>query len=118
MLPNDALKHNELHHEALSEIPVHGLKQRNAHDKRVGQGGDREKSDKPIQPTSKEDSPHRQRNKNYNLRKCVGQYELGIHFVGIVLRYEVERQHRNREHRHEPVDTGALLRCEYLPPFH
>lgn len=118
MLPNDALKHNELHHEALSEIPVHGLKQRNAHDKRVGQGGDREKSDKPIQPTSKEDSPHRQRNKNYNLRKCVGQYELGIHFVRIVLRYEVERQHRNREHRHKPVDTGALLRCEYLPPFH
>nr|GMC49672.1 hypothetical protein PanWU01x14_048850 [Ipomoea batatas] len=75
-LINDALKDKKLNHEGLGELSIHGLKQRDTHNKGVGQSGE------------------------------------------VVLRYEVEGQHRHGENGDEAVDSGALLRREYPPPPH
>lgn len=40
IIPYDTLKNDELHHEALSELAVHGVEQRDAHDESVRQSGD------------------------------------------------------------------------------
>lgn len=55
-LPYDALEHDELHHKRLREVAVHGLEQRDTHDKCVGQGGEREESDEPVQRASREEN--------------------------------------------------------------
>lgn len=117
-LPDNALKNNQLHHEALSEVSIHGFEQRDAHDQSVGQSGEREESDEPIQPSLKQDSPHREHNKHQQLRESVSNYKLGVHLIWVVLRYEVEGQDRNGKHRDEPVNAGALIRREDLAPLH
>ena len=48
-LPYDALEHDELHHKRLREVAVHGLEQRDTHDKCVGQGGE------DVQPSDGKD---------------------------------------------------------------
>lgn len=117
-IPDNALKNNQLHHEALSEVSIHGIEQRDAHDQSVWQSGEREESDEPVQPSLKQDSPHGQQHKNQQLRESVCNYKLGVHLIWVVLRYEVEGKNRNGKHRNEPVNAGALLRREYLAPFH
>lgn len=55
-VPNDALKDNELDHEVLSVLSVHGLKQRDAHNESVRERGDGEESDEPIETTRLEEN--------------------------------------------------------------
>ncbi|PON99697.1 hypothetical protein TorRG33x02_044620, partial [Trema orientale] len=119
-IPYDALKNNDLNHETLSEITIHGLEQRNSHNQSIRQSSNREDSNEPIQtPTSSlKNDPNREQNDDKNLRESVGQYELGVHLVRVVHGDEVKRQHRNRKHRHEAVDPRTLFRREYLPPLH
>ena len=48
-MPDDALEHDDLHHDAAGEVAVHALKQWNAHDQRVGQCGEGEERDGPLE---------------------------------------------------------------------
>lgn len=105
-------------HEGLSELTIHGIEQRNAHDQSIGQSGEREESDKPIQASVEEDSPKGEQKQDEKLGESVGEKELGVHAIRIVLGDEMERQHRNGEDCHEPVDAGALRRREDVAPFH
>ncbi|GER38755.1 isochorismatase domain-containing protein 2 [Striga asiatica] len=41
--------HNDLYHEALSEVPIHGLEQRYPHNERVGKRRDGEDGDEPVE---------------------------------------------------------------------
>lgn len=111
------MENDELHHEGLSELSVHGAEQGDAHNESVRQSGDWEKSDEPIQAAFEENSPNWEQNKDQNFRQSVSQYELRVHLVRIVLSYEVKWQNGDRENGDESVDAGALLRGEDSPPF-
>jgi len=118
-LPYDALEDDELHHEGLSEVAVHGLEEGNAHDEGVGKGGEGEESDEPLQGAfCEQNGPKREEEKHQELGECVRDDEPRVHLVRVVHRNEVEGEDRNGENRHEPVYAGTLLRGEHLAPFH
>lgn len=64
-----------------------------------------------------EEGPNGEQEKNRNLGQSIGQDELGIHLVRIVLSDEVERQYRNGKNGDESIDAGAMLGREDSPPL-
>uniref|UniRef100_A0A804NXX5 Uncharacterized protein n=1 Tax=Zea mays TaxID=4577 RepID=A0A804NXX5_MAIZE len=105
------------------EVAVHAPEQRDAHDERVGQRGEGEERDGPVQveaapPPAAEVAPRGEHGQHHELLQRVGGDEAQVHGVGVVGGDEVEGQQRHREERHEAVDPGALVRREDAPPPH
>lgn len=108
-----------MHHERVGEVAVHGLEEGNAHNEGVGESGEGEESDEPLQGAfGEEKGPKREEEKHEELGECVRDDEPRVHLVRVVHRNEVEREHRNGENRHESVYARTLLRAEHLAPFH
>lgn len=85
-VPYDALKDDKLNHEGLGEGAVHGLEQRDAHDKSVGQSTEGEEGDEPLQRAAgEEDGPQREEEEDHELGDGVGYDEFGVHLVGVVV---------------------------------
>lgn len=118
-VPDDTLEDDDLHHEGLSESAIHGVEEGDAHDQGVRKSRNREQGDEPVEGwAAEEEEGEGEEEEDEELGECVGEDELGVHLVWVVLGYEVERQHRHREHRHEAVDPGALRRREHVAPLH
>ena len=125
-VPDDALQHHDLHHEVAREVAVHGAEQRDAHHQRVGQRGQREERDGPVQRRRRRATavagehvvPHRQRRQDDELLERVGGQEPVLHRVGVAAGDEVEGEQRHGEDGHEAVDARALVRGEDAPPPH
>ena len=125
-VPDDALEHDDLHHEGARVGTVHGDQQRDPHHQRVGQRRHGEERDGPVQPRRREPAgaggqqarPHGQPRQDEQLLQCVGGQEPEVHGVGVVGGDEVEGQQRHGEDGDEAVDAGALVRREDAPPPH
>jgi len=118
-VPDDALEHDDLNHEGARVVPVHGNQERDAHDECVGERGEGEDGDHPLQRTRfGEVGPERQGEEHHDFLECVGGDEAEVHGVGVVCRDEVKGEEWHGEDRHEPVYARALVRREYLPPPH
>ncbi|BAS96924.1 Os06g0232350, partial [Oryza sativa Japonica Group] len=118
-VPDDALEHHDLHHEATGELPVHPLQQRDPHDERVGQRGEGEEGDGPLEGAAAgEVAPQGEEREDDELLQGVGGDEAEVHGVGVVGGDEVEGEERDGEERHEAVDPGALVGREDAPPLH
>lgn len=116
-VPDDALHDDDLDHEVAGEVAVHGAEQRDPHDEGVGEGGEGEEGDHPLQaPVLGEGLPDEEGGEDHHLLEGVGGNEVVVHGVDVVGGDEVEAQQRDREHGHETVDAGALIGREDLPP--
>jgi len=116
-VPDDALEHDDLDHEGAGVVAVHGDEEGDAHDERVGERGEEEDGDHPLQrPRFGEVGPEREGEEHHDFLEGVGSDEAEVHGVGVVGGDEVEGEEGHGEDGHEPVDAGALVRREYLPP--
>lgn len=117
-VPDDTLEHHHLDHEGTIVVAVHGYQQGNAHDQSVGQGGDREDGDHPLQaPIPGEVGPDSEDDEHDDLLQRIGGDEPEVHGVGVVGGDEVEGEQRHGEDRDEAVYAGALVRREDPPPL-
>lgn len=117
-VPDDALEHDNLDHETAREFTVHALEERDAHDESVGQSGDGEESDGPLEgAAAAQVAPGGENGECHELLEGVGGDEFEVHLVGVVGGDEVEGEERHGEERDEAVDAGALIGGEDLPPL-
>ncbi|KAI3443284.1 uncharacterized protein J3R85_000214 [Psidium guajava] len=118
-IPNDALHHHDLDHERAREAAVHGLEKRNTHRQRIGQGGEKEEGDYPLEvAVLGEGMLEEEREEDDHFLQEVGGNKVVVHGVNVVGGDEVEGEEGHGEHHHEPVDPRALVRDEDLPPLH
>ena len=117
-VPYDTLENHDLHHEVAGEVAVHAFEERYAHDKSVGESGQGEEGDGPVQgAVGAEFAPEEEEREDDDFLERVGGEETEVHGVRVVGGDEVEREERDGEESHETVDAGALGRCEDFPPF-
>lgn len=117
-VPDDALEHDNLDHEAAGEFAVHALEERDAHDESVGESGDGEEGDGPLEgAAAAEVAPGGENGEDHELLEGVGGDELEVHGVGVVGGDEVEGEEGHGEEGDEAVDAGALVGGEDLPPL-
>jgi hypothetical protein len=120
-VPDDALEDDDLDHErAGRRRAVHASQQWDAHDERVGERGEGEERDAPVEPERARGGEaaggQRQQREDGHLLQRVGGQEAQVHGEGVVGGDEVEGEERHGEERHETVDPGALVRREDAPP--
>jgi hypothetical protein len=119
-VPDDALEHDDLDHERPRGVgAVHAPEQRDAHDERVGQRGEGEERDAPVEV--EEGQPGEaggdgEEREDDDLLERVGGEEAEVHLERVVGGDEVEGEQRDGEERHEAVDPRALVRGEDPPP--
>lgn len=78
-------------HKAAGKFPVHSLEERDSHDKSVGESGDGEESDGPLQAAALADpGPDGEDGEDYELLESVCGDEAGVHGVGVVGGDEME----------------------------
>lgn len=117
-VPDDALEHHDLDHQTAGIVAVHALQKGDPHDERVGERGEREESDGPLEgPSGADAGPHGEDREDYEFLQRVSGDEAVVHGVGVVGGDEVEGEEGDGEEGDESVDAGALVRREDLPPF-
>ena len=106
-----------MHHERAGVLAVHGDQQRDAHDERVGERGEGEDGDAPLQAArASEVGPEGEEGEHDQLLERVGGDEAEVHGVRVVGGDEVEGEERDGEYGDEAVYSGALVRREDFPP--
>ena len=120
-VPDDALEDDDLDHERAGGVgAVHAPEQRDAHDERVGERGEGEERDAPVEVEDGgregEAGSQEEEREDDELLERVGGEEAEVHLEGVVGGDEVEGEERDGEERDEAVDAGALVRGEDAPP--
>jgi hypothetical protein len=119
-VPDDALEDDDLDHERAGGVgAVHAPEQRDAHDERVGERGEGEERDAPVEVENGgpgEAGGEEEEREDDELLERVGGEEAEVHLEGVVGGDEVEGEERDGEERDEAVDAGALVRGEDAPP--
>ena len=116
-VPYDTLEDDDLDHERSGVLAVHGDQERDPHDERVGERGEGEDCDAPLEaPGAGEVSPEDQEGEHEDFLEGVCCDETEVHGVRVVGGDEVEREERDGEDGDETVYSGALVGGEDFPP--
>jgi len=117
-VPDDALEHDDLDHERSrvdgggggAAAAVHAAEQRDAHDERVGERGEGEERDAPVEAEEarggggEEAGGEEEEREDGDLLQRVGGEEAQVHGERVVGGDEVEGEERDGEERDEAVD--------------
>ena len=110
-VPDYTLENDDLDHERAGVLAVHGDQERDAHDERVGERGEGEDGDAPLEAArAREVGPEGEEGEHDQLLERVGGDEAEVHGVRVVGGDEVEGEERDGEYRDEAVYSGALVR--------
>ncbi|KAI4386577.1 hypothetical protein MLD38_004499 [Melastoma candidum] len=117
-VPDDALEDDDLDHEGARVVTIHAAEQGDAHDEGVGEGGEGEEGDGPVEGAAGAGTrPEGEGGEDEELLEGVGGEEAEVHGVRVVGGDEVEGEEGDGEEGDEAVDAGALVGGEDAPPL-